>query len=48
MARENICLAYKIYLRERRLFWFCVSSHFYWIISLLNESQMQAMALDPE
>ena len=45
---KNVCLAYKICLRERRLFWFCISSHFHWIISLLNESQMEARGLAPE
>jgi len=47
-AVENICLAYKICLRERRLFWFCTSSCFHWIISLLIESQMEARGLAPD
>lgn len=45
---ENISLHYKICLRARTLFWFCVSSLYHWIISLLNEFQMEAWGLAPE
>lgn len=45
---ENTCLAYKICLRERSLFWFYISSHSHWISSLLNGFQMEARDLAPE